>query len=211
MFFETILFDLDDTLYPASSGLWTVLQSRIELYMTEKMHLDAEKVPALREELFRKHGTTLRGLSEIYHIDEQEFLDYVHHVPLTDYLKPNPKLKSMLEQLPQHKVIFTNADSNHATRVINVLGLQGCFEQIIDVRAIRPFCKPQNEAFQKALELSNIDQPQKCIMVDDAPRNLSTAKALGITTVLIGDHISSEPFDFRIADIDQIGKVIQKL
>lgn len=210
MFFETILFDLDDTLYPASSGLWTVLQSRIELFMTERMHLAPDQVPALREELFRKHGTTLRGLSELYHIDEQEFLDFVHNVPLADYIQPNPRLKAVLSHMPQRKIIFTNADSNHATRVINVLELQGCFEQIIDVRDIHPYCKPQNEAFLKALELAAIPQPQKCLMIDDAPRNLIAAKALGISTVLIGNHPSPEPFDHYINCIDQIGNVLQE-
>jgi pyrimidine 5'-nucleotidase len=210
MFFETILFDLDDTLYPASSGLWTVLQSRIELFMTEKMHLATDQVPALREELFRKHGTTLRGLSELYHIDEQEFLDFVHNVPLADYIQPNPRLKAVLSQMPQRKIIFTNADSNHATRVINVLELHGCFEQIIDVRDIHPYCKPQKEAFQKALELAAILQPQKCLMIDDAPRNLIAAKTLGISTVLIGNHSSPETFDHCINCIDQIENVLQE-
>jgi putative hydrolase of the HAD superfamily len=208
MVFETIFIDLDDTLYPSSNGLWQTLRNRIELYMVEIMKLPPEIVPSLRKELFLKHGTTLRGLSEIYKIDEQEFLDFVHNVPLTQYLRPDPDLRETLAQYPQRKVIFTNADTNHANRVIVTLGLEGIFDQIIDVRDIRPYCKPQPEAFQIALKLANVLNPQDCVMIDDSRPNLIGARDAGLFTIQIGTEERAPEVDACILSLLDLPNVI---
>ena len=38
MCFETLFFDLDDTLYPPTSGLWDAIGERIETFMREYVH-----------------------------------------------------------------------------------------------------------------------------------------------------------------------------
>ncbi|MHC1740821.1 MAG: pyrimidine 5'-nucleotidase [Anaerolineaceae bacterium] len=208
MFFETIFFDLDDTLYPSTSGLWGVLQKRIELFMTEVMGLPSEIVPSLRKELFLKHGTTLRGLEEIYHINSQDFLDFVHDVPLNNYLQPNLDLRQTLCAYPIPKVIFTNADTNHANRVISALGVDGCFDKIVDIRDIHPYCKPQREAFEKALELTGIKDPRNCVMIDDSPRNLFSAKDVGLFTIQIGVNDCPVGIDASILSLLDLPSVI---
>ncbi len=67
--FTTIFFDLDDTLYPASSGLWPTLKARMSQYMIEIMGIPAGEVPGLREKYFRRYGTTLRGLQANHQVD----------------------------------------------------------------------------------------------------------------------------------------------
>jgi pyrimidine 5'-nucleotidase len=208
MHFDYLLFDLDDTLYPSTNGLWQALRDRIELYMIEIMQLPVETVPELRKQLFLKHGTTLRGLEEVYHIDQQEFLDFVHNVPLKNYLAPNQQLRQILESYSQRKVIFTNADTNHANRVISALGLEGCFDQIVDIRDIHPYCKPQPEAFEMALQLIGIQNRQTCIMFDDALRNLLTAKSAGLFTVLIGASNCPDRLDAAIPSLLELPTVI---
>ena len=115
------------------------------------------------------------------------YLRYVHDVPFENFLSPDPDLDRMLRNLPQRKVIFTNASADHAHRVINLLGVQGHFEQIIDIYTIHPHCKPEVEAFHTALSIVN-ENPQACLLVDDTPANLETAKSLGMATVSIGRH-----------------------
>jgi len=207
MVFKVLFFYLDDTLYPSTSGIWGALQKRIELYMTDVMKFSAEIVPGLRKELFLKHGTTLRGLQREYQVDTQEFLDFVHDIPLGNYLKPDPRLQKTLSLYPQRKVIFTNADTNHANRVIVTLGLEGCFDQIIDIRDIYPYCKPQIEAFQKALQLAGVEDPEECIMIDDAPRNLLAAKTLGLFTIQIGTESCQPEIDASISSLMELPRV----
>ena len=127
MRFTTIFFDLDDTLYPASSGLWPTLKERMNRYMIERVGIPAEDVPRLREEYFRKYGTTLRGLQANHELDVEDYLAYVHDVRLTDYIHPDPEQQSVLAALPTRNLIFTNADANHARRVLRTLRIEEHF------------------------------------------------------------------------------------
>jgi pyrimidine 5'-nucleotidase len=208
MCFNTIFFDLDDTLYPSTTGLWDALRIRIDRYMIDRMNLSEEVVPDLRKELFIKHGTTMRGLEAVYNIDEQDFLAFVHDVPIEDYLQPDPALRAVLKGFHQRKIIFTNADINHANRVIGALDLGGCFDQIIDICDINPFCKPQPEAFEKALWIAEIREPSTCVMIDDSLRNLETAKQTGMFTVQIGQENCPAGVDASIHSLHELPRII---
>ena len=153
MVFEAMFFDLDDTLYPSASGVWDAIGVRIEKYMQEKVHLPVDQIHTLRKDLWYQFGTTMRGLVELYQVDEEDYLEYVHDVDLSNYLQPDEALRQTLCLYPQRKLIFTNASKNHAQRVITRLGLDGIFDQIIDIQSIHPFCKPQKGAFEKAFHL----------------------------------------------------------
>ncbi len=90
MKFTTIFFDLDDTLYPSSAGLWKAIKGRMNEYMREKMNIPADKIPELREKYFMQYGTTMRGLQANHNINSDDFLAYVHDLPLGNYLTPDP-------------------------------------------------------------------------------------------------------------------------
>ena len=186
MRFTTIFFDLDDTLYPASSGLWPTLKERMNRYMIERMDIPAAEVPRLRERYFRTYGTTLRGLQANHKIDVQEYLAYVHDVRLTDYIHPDPIQQAILASLPTRNIIFTNSDVNHARRVLRVLQIEAYFAAVVDVNAMEPYCKPSPQAFRLALKAANESDPSKCVMIDDLPHTTRAAKDFGIYSLLYG-------------------------
>jgi len=198
--YSTLFIDLDDTLYPADSGVWKAIRSRIDQYVMEKLHLSLEEARLRRQDLFLRYGTTMRGLQAEYHVNEDEYLAFVHDVPLTDFLHPNPGLCQMLQKYPQRRVIFTNADVNHARRVLAVLGLGACFQQIIDIKAMSPYCKPMQEAFRIALEKSGEWDPTRCVLVDDQVHNVRAARIFGMHAIRVG---SVEP-DFESATIARL-------
>ena len=208
MAIQTILVDLDDTLYPAECGLWAAIRARIDRYMEEQMHLPVEEIPSLRKKLFQEYGTTMRGLHAQFHIDQIDFLNYVHDVPLKDYLKPDPSLRELLKAFPQRKIILTNADHNHANRVIDVLGLTGIFDDIIDILRLSPFCKPQPEAFEKVLALTGGDHPNSYIFLDDSSRNLATASGMGFITVRVGSDFPDPSAHLTIRTIHELPVVL---
>jgi putative hydrolase of the HAD superfamily len=146
MRFTTIFFDLDDTLYPASTGLWNVLKTRMSDYMRERMNIPASDIGRLREKYFREYGTTLRGLQANHKIDVQDFLAYVHDAPLTDYLHPDPEQQSVLASLRTRNLIFTNADVPHAKRILHVLEIEKYFSDIVDVNRMSPYCNDRRPA-----------------------------------------------------------------
>ena len=202
--FSTIFFDLDDTLYPASSGVWKLIKERMNQYMHEQLGIDWEVIPTLREELFREYGTTLRGLQAHYPLNTDEYLAFVHDISLKEYLQPDESLHNMLESLPFRKLIFTNADSTHAQRVLAALGLETCFDAIVDIKAVDPYCKPMKEAFKIALELAGEHVPQQCILVDDLPVNTRAAREYGLFTILFGyegKHPDAEATLNRLIDL----------
>ncbi len=208
MDFEAILFDVDDTLYPPTSGVWDAVGVRIDKYIHEKVHIPAENVVFLRKDLFHKFGTTMRGLVELYHVDPVDYLEYVHDIDIDAYLQPDESLRNTLLLYPQRKIIFTNASLKHAERVISRLGLDGIFDQIVDIQSISPFCKPQPAAFQRAFEVSNIRNPQECIMIDDSILNLHAAQELGMYVIQVGAEERAPGVDAAISSLLDLPSVV---
>lgn len=186
--FTNIFFDLDDTLYPSSVGLWEAIRVRMHQYLQQMLGLPDAELVALRQHYFETYGTTLRGLQLNHLVNSEDFLAYVHDLPLRDYLKPDPTLRTLLLSLPKRRWVFTNADRNHAQRVMDVLGVADCFEGIIDIHTIEFFSKPNPEAYQYALRAAGETDPTKCVYLDDSSRNLQPAYDLGIYTVLVGNN-----------------------
>ncbi len=198
--FTTILFDLDDTLYPASSGLWPALKERMNRYMIDRLHIPAADVPAMREDYFRRYGTTLRGLEANFQVDEQDYLAYVHDVKLADYLRPDPVLQEVLASLPTRNVVFTNADSGHAGRVLRILQLEPYFHAVVDINRMRPYCKPSPEAFALAMQAAQEDSPSRCVMIDDLPHTTRAAMDLGMHALLFGAASHESAADAAFCD-----------
>jgi len=186
MRFSTLFFDLDDTLYPSSTGLWMAIKERMNIYMRDRLGIPEQDVPKLREQYFKMYGTTLRGLQARHNADAQDFLAFVHDLPLKDYLTPNPVLREVIASLPNRKLIFTNADVPHARRVLAALQLDDLFETIVDVNAVAPYCKPMPESFAIAQELADEPDPRKCVMIDDLPRTTRAALDVGMASILYG-------------------------
>jgi putative hydrolase of the HAD superfamily len=189
MRFSTLFFDLDDTLYPSSSGLWPAIKERMTQYMCERMRIPETDVPTLREQYFKMFGTTLRGLQERHNVDTEEYLAYVHDLNLRDYLSPDPVVRKVIASLPTRNLIFTNADTNHAWRVLAALELDDLFDTVVDVNALAPYCKPMPESFAIAMDLADEPDPRKCVMIDDLPRNTRAALDVGMASLLYGTGV----------------------
>lgn len=188
MTYTTLLLDLDDTVYPPSTGIWDLIGVRINLFIQEKLNFPATQVSSLRESLFHKYGTTLRGLQLEYSIDPIEYLDFVHQVPIEDLVFPDPCLQQQLAGFALPKWIFTNASHQHALRVMRRLQIDPLITGVIDIMDISPYCKPLPEAFELAVKKSGALSPGECILVDDSPRNLSTARQMGMFTIQVGNQ-----------------------
>lgn len=206
-----LFFDLDDTLYPKSTGLWTAIRDRMHTYMAELVALPSNEIEALRQNYLDSYGTTLRGLQIHYQIDTDKYLAYVHDLPLAKFIHPDPDLNMLLSSLPQRKYIFTNADVQHARRVLDILQIQNWFEQIIDIRALGFICKPDPNAYKRALEIAGITKPEECILFDDALRNLKPARELGWYTVLVGDTRGDSGADQSIRSLHELFQAMPQL
>jgi putative hydrolase of the HAD superfamily len=209
MRFSTLFFDLDETLYPTSSGLWSAIRDRIDTFLLERMKFPPEQVEGLRQQYFRDYGTTLRGLQANHAVDMEEYLAFVHNVPLQVFLQPNPKLRSILSALPARKFIFTNSDRAHANRVLQVLGLEGLFEGILDVHTFLPYCKPMPESFELALLATGSPDPQACALLDDQARITRAARSQGFFTILVGKNSTGGEADASLIDWADLASLLE--
>ena len=211
MKFTTIFFDLDDTLYPSSAGLWKAIKGRMNEYMREQMNIPADKIPELREKYFMQYGTTMRGLQANHNINSDDFLAYVHDLPLGNYLTPDPAQRSIIASLPTRNLIFTNADSSHAERVLTQLKLRDLFPVIVDVNAVTPYCKPMPEAFEIAMKLAGETDPSRCVMIDDLTRTTSAAREAGMSSLLYGAESSNGDANASFTNWQDLPNLLEKL
>jgi len=191
--FHTIFFDLDNTLYPKTSGIWELIGQRISLYMTDILKIEKDQVASLRQYCRDNYSTTLMGLQSLYKIDELEYLAYVHDIELSNMLEDDGRLKKLITGVPQRKIIFTNSDVVHANRILDFFDVREYFDLIVDVLSLMPTVKPDPAAYQIALEKAGLESADGCVFVDDMAENVESAANLGFFSVLVGDEHAHLP------------------
>jgi putative hydrolase of the HAD superfamily len=171
--------------------------------------LSLEEAEAKRREYYERYGTTLGGLIARHDVDVHDYLRFVHDIPVEAYLDPDPALMRMLDIIPLRKAIYTNAPSEYAQRVLEVLGVNGRFEQLIGIEEVGLRNKPYRDAFERALALLDVEG-QACIIVEDSVRNLRPAKALGLTTILV-DGKPDGNVDYAVGSVLEVEALIGEL
>jgi putative hydrolase of the HAD superfamily len=206
---KAIIFDLDETLYPRRAGLMQEIGARIMRYLIERMGFSPQEAEARRGAYYLRYGTSLRGLMVEETVDPEDYLSFVHDIDLSRYIGPRPDLDAMLARIPLQKAIFTNATVEHARRVLAIVGIARHFATIVDIRAVDYISKPDPRAYVRLVERLG-EKPEACILVEDNPRNLVPATALGMTTILV-DHQDCHEVDFCVPDVVQVGDVVAHL
>lgn len=200
---DVLIFDLDNTLYPAEKQLFGLIDVRINRYMTEIVGIPAPDVDALRRQYWKLYGVTLQGLIRHHGVDPEDYLLYVHDVDVRSRLAPDPVLREALSNLPHRKAVFTNGSSCHANRVLSALGIADIFEEVYDIRVAAYLPKPWPEPYHAVLEKLGTT-PDRCIMIEDSRDNLETAKKLGMGTILVGTGQTPDFVDVHLDSTRQI-------
>ncbi len=209
MRFTTIFFDLDDTLYPPTTNLWKAIKERMNIFMRERMDIPEDEIPALREKYYLQYGTTLKGLEKHHNINVEDFLAFVHDLPLGKYLTPDPNQRSVIESLPTRNLIFTNADAPHAERVLTALNLRDLFQTIVDVTRVAPYCKPMPESFEIAMRLAGETDPSRCVMIDDLRRTTRAAREAGMFSILYDNTWSVDDAHTHFTDWNDLVNILE--
>jgi len=188
---QTWIFDLDNTLYPASARLFDRIDARMGAYISNRLGVDLDEARRIQKGYFHLHGTTLAGMMADHGVDAHEFLDYVHDIEM-DVLEENAPLAAAIAKLPGRKIVFTNADTPYATKVLGRLGLGESFEAIHDIHAMDLAPKPQASAYAGLCAAFDID-PHTALFAEDMARNLKPAKAIGMTTLWVDNGSEQTP------------------
>ena len=187
-----------------------VVSKRIHAYMATRLGMSPEQINELRPRYWKQYGTTMRGLLVEHGIDPDDYLYYVHDFAVSELVARNDELGQALQDLPWRKVVFTNSSRAHSRRALAALGIEEHFERVIDIRETGYIGKPDERAYRYVLAVLET-QPEGCVLIDDSPANLLPAKALGMTTVLVGQEDDADCADYVIRRIEEIGEVASRL
>ena len=219
---KVIFFDCDDCLYFDNWKTANKLTAKIEEWCVNKVGLPKGKA----YELYKQHGTALRGLLAEGYIDNNPesidaFLQEVHDIPIQELIQPDEKLRKILLRLDPSipKFIFTASVSDHAIRCLKALGIDDLFPNtVIDVKQCDLETKHSHHSFHAAMKIANVNDPESCVFLDDSVTNIRAARGIGWRSVLVGKvgrdcgkPISSENAELEIHRIHDMEDVLTEL
>lgn len=214
---EALFIDCDDCIYQNNWKTAEKITQSISAY-TAQMGVSREKA----YELYKTHGTCLKGLLVEGLVDEEgaeTFLRTVHTIDYTD-IEADPRLQSELAGLRVPHWIFTASAAEHAQRCMERVGIATLpWRGIIDTRSCKFESKYAQSSFQAAMEAANVSDASACVFCDDSIKNIKAAKAAGWRTVLVGmiDRDSGSKIDTpseadaHIASLHELRSVMPEL
>ncbi len=209
-----VLFDLDDTLYPAGAGLKQEISVRITRYVAEHLAVSLDAADALRREYYQRYGSAVRALVVNHRLDLAEFLAFAHEVNVERYLTPDADLDCLLGCIRAPKAIFTNAPHLYAERVLRALGIDRHFADVFDYEFGYYRGKPDVTVYRQVqAALAGSDSGRPLVMVDDAAKNLAPAHALGWKTIWVNpaQRVAEVEADYMVQDLWQVAQAFQQL
>jgi len=180
---NTWIFDLDNTLYSADSGIFQQVHELMGKYISSYLNIGIDKASKIQRKYYKEHGTTLRGMMDNHGVDPDHFLAEVHKL---DYsiVAPNHQLNEELKKLTGRKIIYTNANMQHALSVLDRIGLSNFFDEIYDIKMANFIPKPARAPYDQIIKKYDINS-ESSAMFDDIAKNLVPAKKVGFTSVWI--------------------------
>src|SRR3954452_596280 len=159
------IFDLDNCLYPAATGLFALIDERMGAYIQRLLGCDSAEAKRVQKAHFHEHGTTLAGLMKHHEVDPHDFLENVHDIPL-DRVQWDDRLGRLLPRLPGRRFVFTNGDAPYARRVLEAIGVHDQFDDLHDIHASSYRPKPELHGYELLCRRFAID-PNHALLADD--------------------------------------------
>jgi putative hydrolase of the HAD superfamily len=189
---QFLLLDVDNTLYSPSCGVVDRVDVLINRYLIERLGIDPAEVDDIRRRLWSDYGTTLHGLMHRHGIDPDDYLRFVHAIPLDDVLGESPELAAMLARIPLLKIAVTNGSAAHARGVLDCLGVRALFFRVYGLEHLDFVPKPYVQAYHTVLADLHA-RGADCVLVEDRAANLRAARQLGMRTVHVADGGPPDP------------------
>ena len=209
---ENWIFDLDNTLYPASCRPFDQIDQRMTSYLSDYLGVGREEAYTIQKAYFRDHGTTMNGMMLHHNMDPDPYLAYVHDIDHSA-IPFSPALYKAMAALPGRRLVFTNGSHKHAQNVLARLGVADLVDDVFDIRRADYQPKPARATYEKMVAMMGID-PKRSAMFEDIGRNLVVPHEMGMVTVLIktlGEHGDACVLDLGSGDEPYIDFVTTNL
>ncbi len=206
------IFDLDNTLHDATPHIFPHINRSMTAYVQRELGIGEEEANALRMHYWQRYGATLSGLMRHHGTQPEHFLWHTHQFPeLPKMVLREPRLRHMLKRLPGRKLLYSNAPRHYVHDVLKLLRVSDAFEDVFAIEHARFRPKPEMAGFMRLLKKHRLS-PARCVMVEDSPENLQTAKRLGMKTVLVS-KIPRKPsyVDVKIRNVLELPRILPRL
>ena len=206
---KNLIFDLDGTLYPLSSGLEDECQQRVYEFFSAKLRVSMNEARQISQKLLDKYHYEAQGVEAELGLSEAEFMEYICAVS-TDNLVANSELNTLLTSLTQRKFIFTDSTSSHVNDVLSKINVDvRIFDDIYDAQKGNFAYKLSPDAFVAFCNYYQIDSKEG-VFFEDRERNISLAKSIGFKTVLISEEGAIKTnADYCFSNINQALKFLK--
>lgn len=225
----TVVFDLDDTLYPEVDYCKSGFSAAAEFAATLPRPAGAITPAEISDCLWTlfsagNHTTTFNQALQTLGIDcdekviRQLVTVYRNHTPAIELPETS---KKVLDELKQNYALAMLTDGFLPAQKLKVqaLGIEYYFQYIVYTEELgREFWKPSPVGFQKILEELNV-APQNCVYIADNPqKDFIAPNSLGFTTIqLLTEHrVHTAPAEgknaaagHKINDITQLPRLLQ--
>jgi beta-phosphoglucomutase len=211
---KAVIFDLDGVIVSTDE-----LHYRAWKYMT-----DREGIPFDRKINNRLRGVSrsnclaiiLENSTKIYDDQQKkELMKYKNdfYVKLLDGLTCSnvlPNVMPLLRRLRNDGVkIAVGSSSKNTKKILEKIRLSDAFDAVVDGTEIKR-SKPDPEIFLVAAKKLH-EQPENCIVVEDAVAGIQAAKAANMIAVGVSDATNCELADYRVDDILEVAEIVRGL
>ena len=203
------IFDLDNTLHDASARIFPAMHEQINAFLRREFGIDESGADTMRQQLWRRYGTTLNGLMRHHGTDPRRFLRETHVFPeLGELVVHENALQHALARLGGLKLVFSNAPRHYVEEVLGAMRLSRYFDGVYTIEDTRYRGKPALHGFRLLLRKHNLDA-HRCAFIDDVLENLRTARRLGMSTVWVSRAKRRVPFvDLRVASVLDLPRLV---
>jgi len=181
-------FDLDDTLHHASHAIYGAIDRGMTDYVMRHLAVDRATADHLRRDYWRRYGATLLGLVRHHAVDPHHFLRTTHDFDVAALLRAERGLTRLFARLPGRKLLLTNAPDAYAQTVLRELRLHHHLDRRYAIESMRvhgQFRPKPSRLMLRAMLARERVAPGAAVLVEDSPKNLKAARALGFRTVLV--------------------------
>ena len=205
---DTWVFDLDNTLYPPEMRLFDQIEVKMTEWVMRRLNVARDHANHLRQHYWALYGTTLAGLMHEHGIQPGDYLADVHDIDFSP-LRPDPLLAARIAALPGRRIVYTNADTPYAHKVLQARGLHGLFDAVYGVEHAGYLPKPDRAAFERVFAADGLS-PDRAAMFEDDARNLAAPHAMGMRTVHIAPTRDPAPhIHFHAVDLTEfLGRIV---
>ncbi len=184
-----ILFDVDNTLYPASCGIGAEMIRRMNIFVSNLLGVSVEKAAEMRRDRDTAlYDSTLDWLQKKYGLkDAESFFSYIHPENLENYFPVDINLINMMKKLNLPSSVLTNSSLEHARNVTDYLQITEYFENIYDLKFNNFKGKPNMSAYENVLNALG-KKAENVLFIDDIPSYLESFRKMGGNILLVDEN-----------------------